>query len=469
MSSADLVAPASDRGSVATGSAASPSGIATAEAPVEPRPREVAASLDEGESFYAKLGDILEFRELTEPGRYATAPPSSLLVLTRVHGVARAIAAGRYQHVNALSVASIVAVQNAMADLEIPYVFAGDAATLLIPASRRWAAERALRAVRSLAEASFGLDLRASVVPASELAAAGQPAKVGRFRLSEHARLAMFSGGACATARRWCDDPERSQLYTVSVEGERQASYAGFECRWQPVTSQRGHTVSLIVSALAPAEVDRKQTYEDLLRAFERIVDTEACHPIKVADLESTKFFGDHSIEARIRAQTSVASVPPGAAPGARKPSFIGRLLQGFGKGGAAFDSKKYKRELCGNCDYRKFDDSLRLLVDLNVAEVYRLESRLSAEHRAGRLAYGLHRSPSALITSAVRSHDGDHVHFVDGSDGGYALAAQQLEEQLRENLAGKLKLPVKTLRLDKAAREALGTSKAGQGKKAEK
>ena len=47
-------------------------------------------------------------------------------------------------------------------------------------------------------------------------------------------------------------DPERGQRYEVSVEGESQASYAGFECRWQPVTSQRGHTVSLIVSALSP-------------------------------------------------------------------------------------------------------------------------------------------------------------------------------------------------------------------------
>jgi len=73
----------------------------------------------------------------------------------------------------------------------------------------------------------------------------------------------------------------------------------------------------------------------------------------------------------------------------------------------------------------------LRMVVDLNVAEIYRLESRLAAEHRAGRLAYGLHRSSAARLTCLVRSYDGAHVHFVDGTDGGFALAARELEAQL--------------------------------------
>jgi hypothetical protein len=44
-----------------------------------------------------------------------------------------------------------------------------------------------------------------------------------------------------------------------------------------------------------------------------------------------------------------------------------------------------------------------------------------------------MHRSPAALVTCLVRSYDGDHVHFVDGSDGGYALAAKQMKAQLAE------------------------------------
>jgi hypothetical protein len=36
-------------------------------------------------------------------------------------------------------------------------------------------------------------------------------------------------------------------------------------------------------------------------------------------------------------------------------------------------------------------------------------------------------------MTCFVRAYRGNHVHFVDGSDGGYALAARALKAQLAE------------------------------------
>ena len=35
-------------------------------------------------------------------------------------------------------------------------------------------------------------------------------------------------------------------------------------------------------------------------------------------------------------------------------------------------------------------------------------------------------------MTCVITRYEGDHVHFVDGSDGGYALAAKRMKEQLR-------------------------------------
>ncbi|MDE2617909.1 MAG: DUF3095 family protein, partial [Burkholderiales bacterium] len=45
----------------------------------------------------------------------------------------------------------------------------------------------------------------------------------------------------------------------------------------------------------------------------------------------------------------------------------------------------------------------------------------------AGQVDYGLHSSDHALMTCFVRSMT-QHVHFVDGGDGGYAMAARQLK-----------------------------------------
>jgi hypothetical protein len=243
----------------------------------------------------------------------------------------------------------------------------------------------------------------------------------------------MFSGSAFSEAARWLDDPERAARYEVSGDGESDADFSGFECRWRPLASQRGHTVSLIVRALAPSEAERTQTYKNLLHAFDRIVDADACHPVKLNALELEGWLGDFSVEARVRAGGASGPDYWAAQRSARKQTFFGKLLSASGLAAGGFDGKRYKRQLLDNCDFRKFDDSLRMVVDLNVAEIYRLESRLSAEQRAGRLAYGLHRSSAALMTCLVRSYAGDHVHFVDGADGGYALAEQQLRAQLDE------------------------------------
>jgi hypothetical protein len=47
----------------------------------------------------------------------------------------------------------------------------------------------------------------------------------------------------------------------------------------------------------------------------------------------------------------------------------------------------------------------------------------------AGTCRYGIHRQEAALMTCIVPSSlDRDHVHFVDGASGGYAMAAAMLK-----------------------------------------
>ncbi|MCJ2541500.1 DUF3095 family protein [Synechococcus bigranulatus str. 'Rupite'] len=55
----------------------------------------------------------------------------------------------------------------------------------------------------------------------------------------------------------------------------------------------------------------------------------------------------------------------------------------------------------------------------------------LETRFRQGELAYGIHISDRALLTCLVFERDGRQVHFVDGADGGYALAARDLKTRL--------------------------------------
>ena len=104
--------------------------------------------------------------------------------------------------------------------------------------------------------------------------------------------------------------------------------------------------------------------------------------------------------------------------------------LTGLTVGG--FHGAQYKRALPSRFDYRKFSDSLRLDIDCPALEADHIESILAAARSQNLVDYGLHRASTALMTCFVSStDDGKHVHFIDGADGGYALAAQQLKAQI--------------------------------------
>ncbi len=94
----------------------------------------------------------------------------------------------------------------------------------------------------------------------------------------------------------------------------------------------------------------------------------------------------------------------------------------------AGFNPARYRREMVENTDFRKFDDALMLTVDCAPEVATRLRDLLDRAVAEGTVRYGLHMQDEALITCIAPSvRTSDHMHFVDGGDGGYAAAAAQL------------------------------------------
>ena len=87
------------------------------------------------------------------------------------------------------------------------------------------------------------------------------------------------------------------------------------------------------------------------------------------------------------------------------------------------------------HADYRKFDDVLRMVLDCTEEQIQNIEQYLESKYNEGQLFYGLYRSNTALMTCYVQTLDpGQHIHFIDGGDGGYAMAAKQLKAQLKND-----------------------------------
>jgi hypothetical protein len=97
----------------------------------------------------------------------------------------------------------------------------------------------------------------------------------------------------------------------------------------------------------------------------------------------------------------------------------------------AGMDWRNYKKILIQNTDHQKFDDMIRMVISCSTANRQKFEQYLSEQRSRGRLNYGLHITDSALLTCLVFDRLNRHFHFVDGSNGGYALAAKEMKEQV--------------------------------------
>ncbi len=390
----------------------------------------VESTSSESPGFYAALPVFDRFADVYDPARYSPVPLDWDVVVTDVEGSTLAIEAGRYKDVNALGVASIVALRNALPEFDLPFVFGGDGATVLTPVSQRPRVHAALRGIRVMAKDALGMTMRASMVPVAELDSADCAVRVARFGASPNATFAMFSGSGLSEAERRIKDPVEGERYAVNDEGPSDASFEGFECRWKPLGSRHGKIISLLVQATAADRTEAAQAYHQVLEAIAVVLGPAQGRPVAPENLNVAAQGRAFQTEARIRVGRRGGVGVLARTQLIKAQTAVGRFGMARGKQTLGFPADVYRDEVVANTDFRKFDDTLRMVLDVTDAQHRALEDDLSQRHAAGTIIYGTHVATAALMTCAITSYRGQHMHFVDGADGGYALAAKQLKAQ---------------------------------------
>jgi len=394
----------------------------------------------ESEAFYTELPGFKNFSDLALDSNFHDAPADWWVVVADIKGSTRAIEEGRYKEVNILGASSIIAVLNQIGDKEIPYVFGGDGASFLIPDSLRPAVGKALRNTQKLAIEKFDLELRAGMAPVHEIQKRGSDIRVAKFEISSSMSLAMFSGGGLALGEKLIKDQETAEQFAIessSFENEDNDSnmYEGLECRWEPVKSKRGETLSLMVVASTENPANESEIYAKVLKAIGEIYGKKKEYtPIEKKRMNVTLNSRLLSSEKKVRTfhKNIVARIFYPAI--LFLSCLLGRMIFKFGLKIGDMDGADYLQKLEEQSDFQKFDDTLRMILDSSPEQRKKLSDFLEAEKNNGKLHYGLHISDSALMTCLVFDRKEHHLHFVDGSNGGYALAAKQLKAQIKEN-----------------------------------
>lgn len=383
--------------------------------------------------FFADLPAQTDFISVLDRQNYRPAPEDWTLLVTDVRNSTDAIRSGQYRAVNMVGASCITAALNSCPGMALPFVFGGDGATLLVPESAVAQVVRGLQGVAAMARTQFSLDLRIGQVAVRELRKRGFVVEVAKYSVGHTDNLAMLRGSGLAEAEHCIKSSGGNHLIPADNEAP-DANLEGLSCRWEPLRSTRGEILTLLVQS-RHAGTESDGYYRDF---YARLGTLSGLHhavmnPVKTGALRVGWPPTSLGIEMRTHAGSGKWLTRITSFLHASLHSLAGYVAFNTGWRTPLLDPARYKKTMIAHSDFRKFDGLLRMVIDVPQPQIPDILELLESEHRQGAIFYGVHRSPSALMTCVVFSLKQDsHVHFIDGDNGGYALAAVRLKEQMK-------------------------------------
>lgn len=357
-----------------------------------------------------RLRDLLKSGELSLP-----VPPDWLVVVTDIRGSTRAVEAGRQEDVNLVAVGAIVLALNIAWEqhIGIPFFFGGDGATLLLPASLQNAVESVLKHYQATVLSAYELELRVGSVPVADVYAAGKRLQLSKYSSGQLA-IPVVLGDGLQYAEMLVKGAEAG---TVTATGD--ADLSGVQCRWDhiAVPEDKEEIVTLMVAARQEAR--QGEVYSQVITKIDEIYgQAEKRRPLSTARLHFQSGLSKLSREMRFR----LGQLPFWELLVTWVKNLYGHIWFRTEAG------KAYMHSLVERADTLVLDGRINTIMSGSAAQRRALSAALDELEDAGLLYYGLHTGQASVMTCFVRDLKDDHIHFIDGEQGGYTQAAKMLK-----------------------------------------
>ncbi|WP_108976559.1 DUF3095 domain-containing protein [Leptospira ryugenii] len=387
------------------------------------------------DSFYQALPPNPNFKSSFEKVSFVPVPDDWFILITDIAGSTKAIEEGRYKDVNTAGGLTAIAVANVYGHMDFPFVFGGDGVTFLLPVHFLFPIRSAIADTIGKVRQTFGLELRAGIVPVQALYEKGAQLFVSKFNASPHYNQCSIFGDGLVLAEAWVKQGEDESYLVRETEKITSADFTGFTCRWEDIPSRKGEVISLI---LKPLDKDYTKASRLVTRVLNFIRtefgEEEDYHPIAVETLETAT--GEY-LEKEALAHSG----------GKRNLFFFLRWLKvkfetwvvrfamhfHVPLRSAHYRLDQLKVYQVMSADFRKFDGTLKMVMNGSKKNREALTLFLDELTLQKQIQYGIHVSDRSLMTCILKAGESQEVHFVDGADGGFALAAKMLKEKLNE------------------------------------
>jgi hypothetical protein len=373
--------------------------------------------------FFSRLpvNEISLSELLTEEHLFYKIPDNWHVVITDVKSSTQAVKEGLHETVNLLATGSIVAVLNIAYKyrLTVPFFFGGDGATFILPPSILDAAINALVIHQENTQRNFNLALRVGTVPVADIYKEGHELNITKLRASHLFSIPVLLGNGLTHAEKII----KGEDYVLATSGSthEELDLDGMQCRWDKIKPPQDYDE--VVSLLVVARDGIKQA-----GAFKKVIDkldeiygaADSRKPISVPMLKLEATIEKIRFEMRVRFKKF-------------RPLYLlfqwVKMMLGY----FYFRTKKgkeYLRQLVDMSDTLVIDGKINTVISGTSLQRNLLEAELDKLEQGGEISYGLYVSKESVMSCYVRSLNEDHIHFVDGAEGGYTKAAGMLKRK---------------------------------------
>jgi len=373
--------------------------------------------------FYTRLPvNEIPLRDLlTEEHLFYRVPETWHVIITDIKKSTLAVEQGKAETVNLLATGSIVAVLNIAykAHLTVPFFFGGDGATFIIPESILTVTLQALRIHQENTDKNYRLSLRVGSVAVSDIYKEGHLLRITKLRASQLFSIPVVLGDGLTYAEKII----KGENYSLDLTGSKLSALdlSGMQCRWDKIKPPQDYDE--VVSLIVTAKESEKQA-----EAFKKVIDkldeiygeAERRKPISVPMLKLKSTLEKISQEMRVRFG--------GYRPIYLLNKWITSLLGHF-----YFRTRKGRRylvQLVDLSDTLVIDGKINTVISGTLQQREQLIAALNELETQGFIHYGLFVSKESIMSCYVRNLNEDHIHFVDGSEGGYTKASVMLKRK---------------------------------------
>jgi hypothetical protein len=340
------------------------------------------------------------------------------VVVADIENSTEAVERGFHNDVNLAATGSVVTVINEiksnLKDVETPYFFGGDGATFLIHDSYLQDVLRALDTYRIHVEKSLALSLRVGHIKVSEIFKNGYSLKIAKSKLNQFLTVPIVLGNGLKYAESSIKDNFNENKHTATDNNK--INLKGMECRWDEIAprAKENKVVCLLVNSIH--EESQSLLYSDILNMITMLFGSlKERTPISVNRL-------------KLKATLSKIRKEMVARIGENKMTYLFKHWIVTYMGSFYFkyfkEGQQYLSKVSLLSDTIMIDGSLNMVMEGNVEQIERLTNYLDLLEKEGKIAYGIHTTYASVMSCYVQDRKDNHIHFVDGAEGGYTSAA---------------------------------------------